>query len=110
LARAPCFRATNRTELRRATVDRSCLTLSQRIFSLGKDFANPTCVQIEAAGMNSYLEGRIFNHAGRVFLVIKDNDWCGNTVRVKAIDRQRTIKEFPVATVIKHTVPASTAG
>ncbi len=57
--------------------------------------------------MNSYLEGRIFKHGGRSYLVTKDNDWSKNTVTVKTVDRTRALKEFPISTVIRHAVQVS---
>jgi hypothetical protein len=51
--------------------------------------------------MHSQLEGRIFNHDGRIYLVVKDNDWRADTVKVKTVDRHRDLKELPVKTVFQ---------
>ena len=59
--------------------------------------------------MNTYLEGRIFSHDGRSYLVIEDNDWSGRTLKVKTLDRHRALKEFPVTTVMQQTTQSSSA-
>lgn len=51
--------------------------------------------------MHSHLEGTIFNHDGRIYLVVNDNDWGGDTVKVKTVDRHRDLLELPVSSVLR---------
>lgn len=45
---------------------------------------------------NKQLEGRIFNHQGRSYLVMKDNDWNATDLKVKSVDGRRQVTTMPL--------------
>ncbi len=49
---------------------------------------------------NKQLEGQIFTHDGTNYLVVDDNDWEANTLKVKSVDAKRQISELPLAVVL----------
>lgn len=45
---------------------------------------------------NKQLEGQIFNHQGRSYLVMKDNDWNAKDLKVKSVDGRRQVTTMPL--------------
>ena len=43
---------------------------------------------------NTQLQGQVFNRDGINYLVLDDNDWSADLIRVKSIDARRLISEM----------------
>ena len=51
---------------------------------------------------NKQLEGRVFNHEGRNYLVMEDNDWEADTLKVKSVDAMREVSKFPLNLILSR--------
>jgi hypothetical protein len=49
---------------------------------------------------NTQLQGQVFNRGGTNYLVLDDNDWSADTLRVKSIDAKRVISEMTLETIL----------
>ena len=50
---------------------------------------------------NTQLQGQVFNRDGTNYLVLDDNDWSANTLRVKSVDAKRLICEMTLETILE---------
>ena len=50
---------------------------------------------------NTQLQGQVFNRDGTNYLVLDDNDWSADTLRVKSVDAKRLISEMTLETVLE---------
>ena len=49
---------------------------------------------------NTQLQGQVFNRDGINYLVLEDNDWSGDLIRVKSIDARRLISEMTPESIL----------
>ena len=50
---------------------------------------------------NTQLQGQVFNRDGTNYLVLEDNDWSADTLRVKSVDARRLISEMTLETIME---------
>lgn len=50
---------------------------------------------------HTQLQGQVFNRNGTNYLVLDDNDWSADLIRVKSIDAQRGISEMTPETILE---------
>ena len=46
------------------------------------------------------LEGKIFSHEGASYLVMSENDWNADSLRVKRVDARREVIKMKLSTVL----------
>lgn len=54
------------------------------------------CTTGEKTVANKQLEGQVFSHEGRCYLVMEDNDWDAKDLKVKSVDGRRQITTMPL--------------
>jgi hypothetical protein len=46
------------------------------------------------------LEGKIFSHNGTSYLVMSENDWTADSLKVKRVDARRDVIKMKLSTVL----------
>ena len=46
------------------------------------------------------LEGKIFSHEGTSYLVMSENDWTADSVRVRRVDSRREVIRMKLSTIM----------
>jgi len=50
---------------------------------------------------NTQLQGQVFNRDGTNYLVLDDNDWSADTLRVKSVDARRLVSEMTLESIME---------
>jgi hypothetical protein len=56
---------------------------------------------------NTQLQGQVFNRDGTNYLVLDDNDWSADTLRVKSVDARRLVSEMTLESIMECVFQAS---
>ena len=57
---------------------------------------NDCTISGEIKVANKQLEGQIFSHEGRCYLVMEDNDWNAEALKVKTVDGRKQVTTMPL--------------
>jgi hypothetical protein len=52
-----------------------------------------------------HLKGRIFKRDGMNYLVLDDNDWSAERLRVKTVDASQRVVELPARDILRSVYP-----